>query len=303
MYDAARISARHEGQDRRGHRPRREQPSARGAAGAERCEGHRLRQEGARGARRRGGALRGARRGAAPRRGLSARSGRGRRLPHARDAARRTGAAGGEDARRGHHERDGGVLRRLSVSHSRRDRQRRQDHHRERHCRASQGRGTARVARRQHRPSAARGRGADDAGRSCGAGAFLVPADGYAVLAAGRGADEPRPEPSGRAPRHGGVHRVQGKYLPAPERAGHRHLQRRQRHHARSERQGGRTCASVLAAGGGRRRRVRARRRDLAARCGRGARGPAAGGHPPSRLAQCGKLYGGAPCRGRTCAR
>ena len=65
----------------------------------------------------------------------------------------------------------------------------------------------------------------------------------------------------------------------------------------------GRTCASVLAAGGGRRRRVRARRRDLAARCGRGARGPAAGGHPPSRLAQCGKLYGGAPCRGRTCAR
>ena len=34
-----------------------------------------------------------------------------------------------------------------------------------------------------------------------------------------------------------------------------------------------------------------------------GARGPAAGGHPPSRLAQCGKLYGGAPCRGRTCAR
>ena len=50
-------------------------------------------------------------------------------------------------------------------------------------------------------------------------------------------------------------------------------------------------------------RRVRARRRDLAARCGRGARGPAAGGHPPSRLAQCGKLYGVAPCRGRTCAR
>ena len=98
----------------------------------------------ARGARRRGGALRGARRGAAPRRGLSARSGRGRRLPHARDAARRAGATGGEGARRGHHERDGGVLRRLSVSHSRRDRQRRQDHHRERHCRASQGRGTAR---------------------------------------------------------------------------------------------------------------------------------------------------------------
>ena len=116
VYDAARISARHEGKDRRGHRPRREQPSARGAAGAERCEGHRLRQEGARGARRRSGALRGARRGAAPRRGLSARSGRGRCLPHARDAARRAGAAGGEGARRGHHERDGGVLRRLSVS-------------------------------------------------------------------------------------------------------------------------------------------------------------------------------------------
>ncbi len=50
-------------------------------------------------------------------------------------------AAGGEGARRGHHERDGGVLRRLSVSHSRRDRQRRQDHHRERHCRAFKAEG------------------------------------------------------------------------------------------------------------------------------------------------------------------
>ena len=117
VYDAARISARHEGKDRRGHRPRREQPSARGAAGAERCEGHRLRQEGAR------------ERSAARRRTTrrSARCCTSARVICAicdADVVFRTpgmrpddaGAAGGEGARRGHHERDGGVLRRLSVS-------------------------------------------------------------------------------------------------------------------------------------------------------------------------------------------